>query len=983
MDRPPLKRVEEVFHQAVALAPSERPTFLEEACAGDTALRAAVEDLLRHDDDEEEGTDHFLASPVAPEAEELRLTRLDGRRRSTSGAGFPLPRIPGYEVLEERGRGGMGVVYQARQVGLNRIVALKMLLPDRASAPELLGRFRAEAEALARLHHPNVVPVYDVGACEGRPYFTMEYVAGPNLAEVLDGRPQDPAAAARLLEVLARTIHAVHQAGLIHRDLKPANILLAAGSVDGPPVAAEPTGRPAGATPLATEWVPKITDFGLVKDQTAERKLTRSGMAMGTPCYMAPEQARGRAGTVGPAADLYALGAILYEMLTGRPPFDAESQAETIVQLLHEEPLSPARLRPRLPHDLVTICLKCLEKSPRQRYASAWELAEDLRRFLADEPIRARPVGVVERSYRWCRRRPLVAGLTALSGLLAVAFVVTGLLYTVELRKDLVTTEAKAETEQKEIVQLHVSQGVMALEEEDTFTAVVHFTEALRLEEDGSRVRNHRVRIATARRQTPTLRAQWTLNNPVFPEPSLAVALSPDRHLLAVAAGTGTVQVSDLVTGQSRAPVPGRGEAVRHLAFDSDGHLLLTEYAKGRLRSWDLSNPEPVPLQEFSVGEATFAALSNNGRWLFTLDAGHRGELREVATGKTTAAPLELRHDVRLGAVSPDGRRLALVSVDNVLTVWDVPAARPLGKPVALARDLDQVVLSPDAGRVVTAGTTRTAEVLQVQPGELRAAWSRLDGPAMPVQFSPDGRLLLLGDRTGRARVWDAVTGQAVTAPLQHGGRLAWAGFHDDGKQVVTVSTGGTVCLWELPHAPGARGAVLDGAPAATEGAAVDRGQSPVQLGKDGAMVTGGRATAGTLRPPGPMDRRVEHAVFSPDGRWVVVCSDASTVQVWDSATPTARPPSLLRHGGDVLYGAFSPDGARLLTASDDRTVRVWEAATGELLAPPLRHSRAIERVFFRDNGERACVVQEGGVVCTWDLTPDERLIDDPRAAGT
>src|SRR5262249_36193973 len=356
MPKPDFQRLEELFHQAAALDPAQRPAFLQTACAGDEELRAAVEELLKHDQ-AVANSDEFLRSRVAGQAKQLRpstRTLVDVVHNRSHQAPTILPSIPGYELVEQIGRGGMGIVYKARQISLNRIVALKMLLPGEPIWTEHLVRFRSEAETLAKLHHPNIITIFEIAESEGRPYFTMQYVPGPSLAEVLNGHPQDVAAAARILEVTARAVHAIHQCGIIHRDLKPANVLL---WLDD-----KPSSEAGGTTPkasLAMEAVPKITDFGLAKEIADDRKLTSMGATMGTPSYMAPEQARG-SGKIGIGADIYALGAILYEMLTGRPPFDAGNLAETLQQLQNDEPISPFRLRPNLPRDIVTICVKCL-----------------------------------------------------------------------------------------------------------------------------------------------------------------------------------------------------------------------------------------------------------------------------------------------------------------------------------------------------------------------------------------------------------------------------------------------------------------------------------------------------------------------------------------------------------------------------------------------------------------------------------------------
>lgn len=310
--------------------------------------------------------------------------------------GTELPRIPGYAIEAVLGRGGMGIVYKARQLALDRPVALKMLLSGAFASSQERDRFRREAEAVASLRHAHIVQVYDVGEFEGRPYFTMEYQDGGSLAQKLNGAPQPARLAAATLVQLAGAVHAAHVGGIVHRDLKPANIL------------------------LATDGTLKITDFGLAR-RIDGPSLTRSGARIGTPSYMAPEQALGRAGAIGPAADVYALGAILYETLTGRPPFRAESASETERQVIGSEPVSLSRLNPRVPRDLETICLCCLQKEPARRYPSAAALADDLGRFERGEPIHARPVGWTERTIKWCRRNPARTMLVAGSTLAAVA----------------------------------------------------------------------------------------------------------------------------------------------------------------------------------------------------------------------------------------------------------------------------------------------------------------------------------------------------------------------------------------------------------------------------------------------------------------------------------------------------------------------------------------------------------------------------------
>jgi serine/threonine protein kinase len=398
-----------------------QPVSAEECCAGHPDLLIELKRRIQAVEAMERRLD---LGPATAERTQTAPTAADLGTGSAVGVPLPLseqPRIPGYEVLGLLAQGGMGVVYKARQVQLKRVVALKMIRAETHARAEHLVRFKAEAEAVAQLQHPNIVQVYEVGESEGRPYFSMEFVEGGSLAQQIAGRPMPPRQAAHLVETLAEAIHFAHQRGVIHRDLKPANILLT--SSDSRPAAAKDDTRANGVTTdsLLLNAFPKITDFGLAKQLNSQLCLppvqgqTQSGVIMGTPSYMSPEQAAGKAREVGPATDIYALGAILYEMLTGRPPFVGVSPLDTLLQVMSSDPVPPSREQRHVPRDLETICLKCLEKPPARRYASAAALADDLHRFLKGMPITARSISPWRRLVKLARRRPEA---TALVGVL-------------------------------------------------------------------------------------------------------------------------------------------------------------------------------------------------------------------------------------------------------------------------------------------------------------------------------------------------------------------------------------------------------------------------------------------------------------------------------------------------------------------------------------------------------------------------------------
>jgi serine/threonine-protein kinase len=366
------------------------------------AVEAEVEDLLPE---------------VIPE-DSIRPTNIVPGPQSTD----ELPQVRGYEVQGVLGRGGVGIVYKAHHARLNRTVALKMLLAGPYARPEELERFLREAKAVGALRHPNVVQVYDVGDAGGRPYFTMELVEGGSLAQKLAGAPLPARQAVALVATVADAVQAAHAQGVVHRDLKPANVL------------------------LTSDGTPKVTDFGLARRLEGGGGLTLSGVPIGTPSYMAPEQALGQKEAIAPATDVYALGAILYELLTGRPPFRGETPAATMYQVMGQDPVPPSRLNYKVPRDLETICLKSLDKEPKRRYPSAAALSEDLRRFALGEPITARPIGAAESLWKWVRRRPATAGVVA-AGALFVAAGATGAWLLYQQRIDALAHQTKTDRE--------------------------------------------------------------------------------------------------------------------------------------------------------------------------------------------------------------------------------------------------------------------------------------------------------------------------------------------------------------------------------------------------------------------------------------------------------------------------------------------------------------------------------------------------------
>jgi len=907
-----------------------------------------------------------------------------------------LPDIKGFQFFEELGRGGVGVVYRAKELTLGRDVAVKMILAGAQAGPQTRERLRNEAMSLARLRHPNIVPVYEVGEHDGLPFVVLEYVAGGSISKFQSGRPLPIQVVVTWMEAMARAVQHAHEMGIIHRDIKPANVLL-----QWPKNAPRPAaGNDMPDVSTLLTWIPRLTDFGLAKQLETLTEATPSGAMLGTPGYMAPEQAEGHSRKVGPAADIFALGAVLYELLTGRSPFYAESVIDTLMQVVNADPIRPSRLRPGLPPDLEQICLKCLNKAPEKRYASAAALADDLERFRTGRPVLARPATPIERLIKWVRRYPTAAALIAVA---QVALVVISIL--------LVFAERQRRLAEDSLETNRVTQALDAMDKGERFAALAAFVQILDQTRDSTRAEVHRLRVTSLFRRPPRLVRL------VGQEDRINVALFDQAGQVLLTAGANGSRVWDPATGTQRFLMQ-TGDEIIGASIDATGTRAATASLDGKARIWDLTTGQAIGMPRIHGENLSSIAFTPDGKWLLTIgrdDTGQSAARLWPVEGDGAVFTLPNPEGVRDAIIMPDGQHVLTAGGDGVARIWDITPPPSIAGPsmrhgpglitVAVRADGNEVVTGdsdglikrwnpksgepisssfrqgepvrratyqPNGSKLITIGD-RFIRLWELSKDPPYLLFSSIDGdPLLNASFSPGGRVLVMS--TGPlVNAWDvsSKSPQSLSDKMRHTGDVRAIAFSPSGSTFVTAATDGLARIWDLC---GAEPVTFKHGDVVYQAELSPDGRHVITAGEDKAARIWS-ADSGTQNGPAlTHDEKVVAASFSPDGRLALTGSYDGTVNIWEASTNQIRH-RIAAHDEQVSRAVFSPDGKTVLSASGDRKARFWDVATGKQIGTDLIHDDYVLHAGFSRDGKLAVTTTLSGNAMVWRVATGEQLI--------